>query len=270
MKNKVFIVIFGFVFLFLLVFLTWGWFTFNGPIPTGADLGKGDWLAFWGSVLTLIATGSLALVSFFENRNANRTNKKLTLQNAVSNFYSQIELTSLEVEVMKNVSPFLFPIDKKYYQCFQLSADSGECTSNYLILNLYFKNLRNFTPISFYTKLIRVITEYSTKNKEEFTLENNSKKYYSRVKWSGSGEFSSMSLSLQLRENEHISTAILESSEIILDSYIDYRNPFSIETHSRIYTMLKKSNKKNLKKMTFTVDKTYTVDFSCEYFEDVD
>lgn len=70
-----------FIALLSIFVITYLWFIFHGGLPTGEDLNKGDWLAFWGSFLSFGGSVVLGSVSVWQNIQANETNQRAIIEN---------------------------------------------------------------------------------------------------------------------------------------------------------------------------------------------
>lgn len=60
---------------------TYLWFVVRGVFPTGDNLEKGDWLAFWGGFLSFGGSLLLGIVSIWQNNQANAVNKRAIEEN---------------------------------------------------------------------------------------------------------------------------------------------------------------------------------------------
>ncbi len=87
------------------ILISYFWFATNGFIPAG-NIGKANWLSFWGSFLAFFGTVFLGLVSIWQNDNAKQATEKA---NAISE-------QMLKYEEKSRNRPFVILSDTSVYE----------------------------------------------------------------------------------------------------------------------------------------------------------
>lgn len=82
-KMKEFLARYWFVIVFIVLVFVGTYFCFIVPVgvPVGADLSKGEWLAFWGGFLSFGGATILGAIAVWQNNQANDTNHRAIEEN---------------------------------------------------------------------------------------------------------------------------------------------------------------------------------------------